>query len=174
MIIVNVHHRRITAGKQSETYPRLKINYFLSNKCILFVSRRGRGSYRGRGRGNFYRQERGGGSHQMHGSMHQQAPNMQPYYNQPANQMHPNTGVGYHDANYHDMQANRYEMFNKFTTKFKYHVNEKQKYQQQGQTNAIHSLDCNSVILLILVVKLILSRDVSVLRARIKHFVLCI
>lgn len=98
---------------------------------------------------------------------------MQPYYNQPANQMHPNTGVGYHDANYHDMQANRYEMFNKFTTKFKYHVNEKLKCHQQGQTNALHSLDYNSVILFTLK-QLILSRDVFALQAHSKYVVLCI
>lgn len=141
MIIENVRHHRTMAGKHSGLFFPLHFQFlvqFSTDACVSF--RRGRGSYRGRGRGNFYRQDRGG-QHQMQAShtMHHQAPNMHPYYNQPANAMQPNAGVNYHDANYHEMQANRYEMFKQITTtNFNYHVNDKRKLNnhQQGPNNA--------------------------------------
>lgn len=126
---------------------------------MCFDHRRGRGSYRGRGRGNFYRQDRGG-SHQMQPShqMHQQGPHMQPYYNnQNANSMQPTAGVGYHDANYHGVQPNRYEMFEQFTTNFKYHVNhstvndKRKNHQQRVHFNDSHLMEFKSMIPLTLI-----------------------
>lgn len=153
-IFVNVRHHHITAGKHSREF---LIDFQLTQ--MYFEHRRGRGSYRGRGRGNFYRQDRGG-SHQMQAShqMHPQGPHMQPYYNnQNTSSMQPTAGVGYHDANYHGMQANRYEMFMQFTTNFKRHVNhfavndKLKNHQQGGDTNASHLLKFKSMTSLTLI-----------------------
>lgn len=136
MIFVNVRRHHFMAGKHTKNklFQILFFFFNLNYVCVFIFYRRGRGAYRGRGRGNFYRQDRGG-MHQMH-SMHQQGPNMQPYYNQTSNQIQPSAGVGnYHNANYHDMQANRYEQFNQFTTNFKYHVNEKPKKKKSSTGN---------------------------------------
>lgn len=160
MNIVSDHHHRITAGKHLQAYmcsPKCSTNQF--DSIVDFFYRRGRGSYRGRGRGNFYRQDRGG-PHQMQSShpMHQQTPNMHPYYNQTVNPMQPAPGVGYHDANYHDMQTNRYEMFIQFTTNSTFHVNDKLKNQQRGHTNARHLTDYISLVAITLNTFSILSR----------------
>lgn len=76
--------------------------------------------------------------------MHQQPPNMHPYYNQPANPMQSSAGVNYHDANYHDMQANRYETFNQFYNNFERHVNDVQN--QCGYVGVPYLLNSSTMI----------------------------